>query len=264
MGLSMRAVILAAGSSTRLRPFTDFLPKGLLPVGGVPMLQRSIRHLLAVGIRDLVIVTGFEEEKLRTAVQGWFPGLPIEFVCNREYATTNNADSLLLARPAVDRTPFLLLDSDIVYDVQIAERALAAGETCLALRPSRTLGAEEVKVEIDRRGRVLAIGKEVHPSCAAGESIGIEWFSADASCALFETLERRIVGQGLVGEYYEAAFQEMIDGGCLMRAFDIEPFYASEVDTAEDLDAVEAALSATGRMAAPGAQPQRLPRAVPS
>jgi choline kinase len=246
----MRAVILAAGSSTRLRPFTDFLPKGLLPVAGVPMLQRSIRNLLTVGIRDVTMVTGFEQQKLRTAVREWFPGLSIEFIENRDYATTNNADSLLLARPAVDRSPFLLLDSDIVYDFQIAERALAAGETCLALRPSRTLGAEEVKVEIADGGRVVAIGKEVHPACAAGESIGIEWFSADASCALFETLERRIVRQGQVGEYYEAAFQEMLEAGCAMRAFDIEPFYASEVDTAEDLDAVEAALAAaSGRMA---------------
>jgi len=261
----MRAVILAAGSSTRLRPFTDFLPKGLLPVAGVPMLQRSIRNLLTVGIRDVTMVTGFEEEKLRTAVLEWFPGLSIEFIENRDYATTNNADSLLLARPAVDRSPFLLLDSDIVYDFQIAERALAAGETCLALRPSRTLGAEEVKVEIAGDGRVVAIGKEVHPACAAGESIGIEWFSAHASCALFETLERRIVRQGQVGEYYEAAFQEMVDAGCAMRAFDIEPFYASEVDTAEDLDAVEAALAAaSGRVAAHGLPAQRRPRAVQS
>ncbi|HWM87901.1 MAG TPA: phosphocholine cytidylyltransferase family protein [Kofleriaceae bacterium] len=249
----MRAVILAAGSSTRLRPFTDFLPKSLLPVDGVPMLERSIRNLMTVGICDFTIVTGFEEARLRGAVREWFPTLPVEFLCNRDYATTNNADSLLLARPAVGGDPFLLLDSDIVYDFQIAGRALAAGETCLALRPSRSLGAEEVKVEMADDGRVLAIGKEVHPACAAGESIGIEWFTAEASTALFETLERRIVGQGLVGEYYEAAFQEMIEAGCAMRAFDIEPYYASEVDTAEDLEAVEAALAAaSGRFAVPG------------
>lgn len=239
----MRAVILAAGTSTRLRPFTDHLPKSLLPVAGVPMLERSISNLLAVGLSQLTIVTGFQEEKLRLAVRGWFPQLAVEFVDNRDYATTNNADSLLLARESVAGGPFLLLDSDIVYDVPIAARAIAAGETCLALRPSNTLGAEEVKVEVDATGRVLAIGKEVAPSSAAGESVGIEWFSTDATAALFETLERRIVGRGLVGEYYEAAFQEMIDGGCAMRAIDITPCYASEVDTAEDLEAVEAALS---------------------
>ncbi len=240
----MRAVILAAGSSTRLRPFTDFTPKGLLPVDGVPMLKRSIRNLVLVGIRELTIVTGFEQEKLESAVRGWFPRLPVEFICNRDYATTNNADSLFMARAAVDGGPFLLLDSDIVYDQEIAARALAAGETCLALRPCRALGAEEVKVELGASGQVIAIGKEVHPACAAGESVGIEWFSARAARALFKTLERRIVRERRVGEYYEAAFQEMIEAGCAMRAFDITPYYAAEVDTAADLDAVESALSA--------------------
>jgi choline kinase len=239
----MTAVILAAGRSTRLRPLCDFVPKGLLPVDGVPMLRRSIRNLVKVGVSEFVIVTGFEEGKLRRAVGAWFPGLSVEFVYNRDFATTNNADSLLLARSAVDGSPFLLLDSDIVYDFEIAGRALAAGETCLALRPSRSLGAEEVKVETDGDGRVLAIGKDVHPACAAGESVGIEWFSAEASTALFETLQRRIVAEGLVGEYYEAAFQDMIDRGCAMRAFDIAPHYASEIDTAEDLDAACAALA---------------------
>jgi choline kinase len=207
------------------------------------MLRRSIRNLVSVGVSEFVIVTGFEEGKLRRAVGAWFPGLSVEFVYNRDFATTNNADSLLLARAAVGGSPFLLLDSDIVYDPEIAERALAAGETCLALRPSRSLGAEEVKVETDTGGRVLAIGKDVHPACAAGESVGIEWFSAEASSALFETLERRIVRDGLVGEYYEAAFQDMIDHGCAMRAFDITPHYASEIDTPEDLDAACAALA---------------------
>jgi L-glutamine-phosphate cytidylyltransferase len=239
----MTAVILAAGRSTRLRPLCDFVPKGLLPVDGVPMLRRSIRNLVRVGVSELVIVTGFEEGKLRRAVRAWFPGLSVEFVYNRDFATTNNADSLLLAKSAVAGSPFLLLDSDIVYDFEIAERALAAGETCLALRPSRTLGAEEVKVETDGDGRVLAIGKDVHPACAAGESVGIEWFSAEASTALFDTLERRIVTEGLVGEYYEASFQDMIDRGCAMRAFDITPHYASEIDTSEDLDAACAALA---------------------
>ncbi|HYU16704.1 MAG TPA: phosphocholine cytidylyltransferase family protein [Candidatus Acidoferrum sp.] len=247
----MKAVILAAGTSTRLRPFTDHMPKCLLPVAGVPMLERSIRNLLAVGLRELVIVTGFQEERLRGAVQGWFPGLAIEFVSNPDYATTNNADSLILARATVARGPFLLLDSDIVYDAPIAARAATAGETCLALRPSSSLGGEEVKVQVDAAGRVLAIGKDVHPACAAGESVGIEWFSPDATARLFATLERRIVGQGRVGEYYEAAFQEMIDGGCAMRAFDISPFYASEVDTPEDLEAVEVALALRGRAIAP-------------
>jgi len=233
----MKALILTAGMSRRLRPLTDHTPKCLLSVGGTPILRRALRNLLSVGFDDFTVVTGFEAAKVRGAIDEWFPELPVRFVDNGEYATTNNAYSLELAAPLCAGREFVLLDGDIIYDVAVVQRLLDAGPDCLALRTQGDIGLEEVKVAVDGNGRIEGIGKEVAVPSAIGESVGIEYFSAATSRELFRVLDQRVHRQGYINEYYEAAFQEMFDGGVSMRALDIAPHYAIEIDTREDLAA---------------------------
>jgi choline kinase len=233
----MNALILTAGCSRRLRPLTDRMPKCLLPVGGVPILLRSIGNLVGLGFDRFVVVTGHLAHKVPEAIGGAFPDLHVEYIDNPDYATTNNAYSLLAARPALDDTEFFLLDGDIVYDVPVVRDMLEHGPNCLALRTRGDIGMEEVKVHADASGRVLEIGKEVPVPIAAGESVGIEYFSAEVSARLFAILHDRVVEKGGANEYYEAAFQEMIDGGVALTALDIGENYAIEIDTREDLAA---------------------------
>jgi hypothetical protein len=77
-----------------------------------------------------------------------------------------------------------------------------------------------------------------------GESVGIELFSARTSRALFAALQQRIHAQGLVNEYYEAAFQQILDEGATLFGVDIGSLYATEIDTIEDLKAANARLAA--------------------
>src|SRR4029078_5557051 len=108
----MKAVILAAGCATRLRPYSDDTPKTLLPVGGVPILRRTITSLLRVGFDQFVIGTGYLEHMVRDAVGSWFPDLDVTSVPNDVFRTTNNAYSLLLTRKYVEDDGFILLDGD--------------------------------------------------------------------------------------------------------------------------------------------------------
>src|SRR5687767_11758946 len=104
--MSLPAVILAAGSSTRLRPFTDHLPKSLLPVAGCAMLERSLHHLTMAGVREVVLVTGFQADKLTAKVSQWFPRLSVTAINNDAYASTNNGYSLMLAASELAGRPF--------------------------------------------------------------------------------------------------------------------------------------------------------------
>lgn len=239
----MKAVILAAGCSRRLRPHTDFTPKCLLTVAGDPILQRAIQSLLAAQgakLTELVMVTGYREKQIHAAVHRWFPNLHVTFVSNPDYSSTNNAYSLLLASDAIAGHEFVLLDSDIVFDQGVVDAVWSSDiTTCLALRPSTECGAEEVKVEQDARGRVRRIGKDVELPLSAGESIGIERFSAAASGLLFGHLERRVRDEGRVNEYYEASFQDMIEAGTAMHTVDVGGHFCMEIDTPEDLGACE-------------------------
>ncbi|MBI4508000.1 MAG: phosphocholine cytidylyltransferase family protein [Deltaproteobacteria bacterium] len=240
----MKAVILAAGASSRLRPLTDEMPKGLLSIGGVPMLERSISALLGLGLEELVLVTGYLGDKVRAAVNAWFPGLRVHFVHNDEYATTNNAFSLRMTRPLVHGQEFFLLDSDIIFEPEVVGALMKSPHPdCLVLRPANDLTDEEIKVQVDPHGRVLQIGKHVPIPVSAGESVGIERFTAATSVVLFDTLDDRVGRRGFVREYYEASFQQMIDGGVELRAVDVGSLYCTEIDTLDDLAAAEKALA---------------------
>jgi choline kinase len=236
----MKAVILAAGCATRLRPHSDDTPKTLLPVGGVPILRRTITSLLRCGFDQFVIGTGYLEHMVREAVASWFPGLDVTYVYNQDFKTTNNAYSLWLTRPHVDGHAFMLLDGDVVFDVDVAEEMVARGPDCLAVRSVGEIGLEEVKVMADKEDRVLAIGKHVPVRSAMGESVGIELFSGASSKRLYTALHQRVIDQGLVHEWYEAAFQQIIDEGSTLYGVDIGSMYATEIDTIEDLMAANA------------------------
>ena len=242
----MKAAILAAGARRLQRPAeaTDRdLPMTLVPVAGVPILRRTIISLMRVGFDEFVIGTGYLEPLIREAVASWFPQLDVTFVTNPEFRTTSTASTLLLLREYVDRQSFMLLDGDVVFDLGVVEELIERGPSSVAVRSVGELGLEEVKVTADNEDRVIAIGKHVPVRSAMGESIGIALFSAATSRTLFETLDARVRGQSLVHEYYEAAFQQLIDEGATLYGVDIGSMYATEIDTIEDLAAADLRLS---------------------
>lgn len=187
----MTAIILAAGTGSRLRPLTATLPKCLLPVGGVPLLERTLRALTGA-VDRAIIVTGFLDELVRAAAASLRLPFPLVFVQNTRVEHTNNNYSLWRAGPECAGEEILILDSDILFHRGILSRLLAAPhENALALRETGTRSAEEVKVIASPEGRILRIGKEVSPAAAAGESLGIERFSAEAARLLFDVLAMR-------------------------------------------------------------------------
>jgi choline kinase len=238
----MKAVILAAGSATRLRPLTEHLPKCLLEVAGRPILRRLLDHLAALGVTEVTIVLGYLGSKIREAVQHWSPEIRVTFVDNAEYASTNNGYSTLLAGPAASGHEFVLLDADIVCEREVIANVLRHPiPDCLGVRPSGELGTEEMKIVLDDQGRVRECAKTVDPKTAIGESIGINRFSPDASTRFFAALEERVRGKGLVNEYNDSAVQQMIDEqGYELWPVDLGTLYCAEIDTPADLAEVDA------------------------
>jgi choline kinase len=233
----MIGVILAAGIASRLRPLTASTPKCLLPIGGVPLLQRSLTSLEKTGIRDVVLVTGFLHEQIEAFVHTLSPNLDVSFIYNDRFESTNNNYSLWLTKPIVLGSDIVMMDSDILFDRRILEAVLGAfHRDVLALRKSHDLGKEEIKVECDKEGYVCRIGKEVDTRNAAGESLGIERLSGATTRLLFASLDRR---KGL-NEFYEASFQEAIDAGAKILPVETNDLPCIEIDTPDDLRAADA------------------------
>jgi choline kinase len=233
----MKSVILAAGVSARLRPLTDDIPKCLLRIGGKTILERTVDNLLAHDLDDIIIVTGYLQERIRDFLAGRYPRLKVAYIFNDLYATTNNIYSLWMTKARIGNGGMLLMDSDILFDKGILGLLLGSEHRDgLALRSDRQLGDEEIKVRVRPDGSIAEIGKAVDSAQAAGESIGIEKFSPDFTSRLFAILDRKIEKENQAGVFYEAAFQEAIDAGEKIFAVDIGPLKCIELDTAEDIE----------------------------
>ena len=231
----MKALILAAGIASRLRPLTDNTPKCLLNVGNKKILELTIENLLANNISDIIIVTGYLENLVKSFVKERFPQLKVESIYNELYASTNNIYSLWLTKDRFLNNDMLLMDSDIIFDKQIITELINSGyENCLALK-RHNVGEEEIKVKADEKGKILEISKEVIPSEAAGESIGIELFEKKSLIELFKIIDHKIKVEKQVNIFYEAAFQDFINNNGDIYTVDITRYYCTEIDTASDL-----------------------------
>jgi len=232
----MQAIILAAGMAKRLRPLTDNTPKCLLKAGGRTLLEMTIDNILKNGINEFVMVTGYLESMIKDFITAQFPQLNIVYLTNTDYENNNNSYSLWMTRDYI-KGDCLLLDSDILFDYRIISRLLEFPHTdCLAVTHNHPLGEEEIKVIIDSTNKIEHIGKHLDPSASFGESIGIERFSRDFLKKLGIVLDRKIVQENNVNEFYEASFQELYDTGNAMYAVDVSEYKCMEIDFPEDLE----------------------------
>ena len=123
----MIGVILAAGMAKRLRPLTDACPKCLLKIGERTLLQRTVDAMIAAGINELVVVTGYRAEMIREFLTKQYPSLNIHFIHNADYEHNNNIFSLWMTRPYTEGKDFLLSDSDILFDPQLIRAVWRGG-----------------------------------------------------------------------------------------------------------------------------------------
>ncbi|MBN1634415.1 MAG: phosphocholine cytidylyltransferase family protein [Ignavibacteria bacterium] len=241
----MQAVILAAGLAKRLRPLTDMTPKCLLDINGKNLLQMMVENLLKCDINDFIFVTGYRESMIKEYLDLNFKNINKIYISNQDYANNNNSYSLWMTKEFV-KDDMLLLDSDILFDYRIVKKLLDSEHgTCIALK-NHKLDEEQIKVIIDGNGKVLEIGKDVEISKSAGESIGIEKLSSDFLNEMFKILDRTILKENNVNEFYETTFQEIInmkDDKINMYGVDISDYECMEIDTIEDYEKAKLVVS---------------------
>jgi choline kinase len=241
----VKAVILAAGLGRRLESVTGGLPKCLVPVGGRAILDRMIERLVQAGLDRIVVVTGHRSDDVeRHLDRSPDPAArSAERVFNPRYADWGNFHSLLVAEPAIGGEGFVKLDADVVMDGALLPALLRApGPAALAVDCSGALGAEEMKARLDERGRVVELSKRIDPAAALGESVGIDRIDAELAPRVWSEL-RRLIDLGETDEYYERAYELLMEKGIGFSYADVSTCQWSEVDDAEDLAAAEALLA---------------------
>ena len=237
----MIGMVLAAGAGRRLRPYTDTLPKALVPVDGdTTILDIGLRNLAAVGLTDVTVVVGYRAEAVeqRQAALEARHGVRLTLVHNDKAEEWNNCYSLWLARDHF-ADGALLVNGDTVHPVEVERKLLAAREApgaaaiLLALDETKVLDEEEMKVTLDERGMMRRITKLMSPAEANGEYIGatlIESRAADALATALEATWKRDPDL-----YYEDGYQTLVDTGGEVGVAPIGPLPWVEVDNHADL-----------------------------
>ncbi len=235
----MRGIVLAAGGGTRLRPLTDELPKALLTVtdDGRSLLELAVANLAAAGVSDVTIVGGHAVDRIDELVPGLAQahGIPVTVRDNPRHAELNNAYSLWLVADVLAEGA-IVVNGDTLHPASV-ERTLLGADTdagiVLALDDHKTLGEEEMKVTLGDDGTVASITKQMEPSTAAGEYIGVTLVRPSAAADLADALERTF--QHDPATYYEDGFQTYVDDGNRVAVASIGEVAWTEVDDHDDL-----------------------------
>src|SRR5689334_15543673 len=186
-------MVLAAGAGRRLRPYTDTLPKALVPVDGDTTIPDiALRNFAAVDLRDVAVVVGYAAgavEERKSALEQRY-GVELTLVHNDKAEIWNNAYSMWLAREYFTEG-VLMVNGDTVHPVSVEETLLSnrGPDVLLALDTEKSLAEEEMKVQVDDAGALTRITKLMDPASAYGEYIGATLIEPAASPRLEEALQ---------------------------------------------------------------------------
>lgn len=235
----MIGLVLAAGAGRRLRPYTDTLPKALVPVDGdTTVLDLTLGNFAEIGLTEAAIVVGYRKEAVyerKAALEAKY-GLTLTLVDNDKAEEWNNAYSLWCARDVI-RRGVILANGDTVHPVSVERTLLAArGEgrkIILALDAVKQLADEEMKVITEGDKGVRRITKLMDPATANGEYIGVTLIEPEAADELADAL--RTTFERDPDLYYEDGYQELVDRGFTIDVAPIGDVPWVEIDNHDDL-----------------------------
>ncbi|WP_219471855.1 phosphocholine cytidylyltransferase family protein [Nonomuraea rhizosphaerae] len=233
----MLGMVLAAGAGRRLRPYTDTLPKALVPVDGeTTIMDISLRNLAEVDLREVVVVVGYAAQAVQERKEALERrhGVKLTLVHNDKAEEWNNAYSLWCARDYFAQGA-LLVNGDTVHPVSVEKTLLSAPETSdvlLAVDNVKSLAEEEMKVTLEGED-LKRITKLMDPAEAYGEYIGATLIRPGAAGRLADALKATFERDPQL--YYEDGYQEMVARGEKIHVAPIGEVDWVEVDNHDDL-----------------------------
>ena len=240
----MRVIILAAGQGTRLSPLTNKIPKCMVRLNGIPIINRQIKILSDLNIKDITIVGGYLSSKIDST--------HCELIRNKNYSTTNMVASLFCASKYFDsKDDIIITYGDIVYEKKVIESLLASDssisltsdsnwEEYWRLRMDDPLkDAESFKV--DKFNNIFEIGKKpTSYNDIEGQYMGIIRIKSEFTSKVFNfynSLDRNKMydGQTFDNMYMTTFIQKLIDHGFNVNSVFVENGWL-EIDTIKDLE----------------------------
>ncbi|TXD46431.1 sugar phosphate nucleotidyltransferase [Polaribacter sp. IC073] len=231
------ALLLAAGTGSRLFPITKDAPKCLTLVSDTSILERLVANLKKQGFKRLVIVTGYKGDCIVDFLGSQTGDLSIEYIHNPLYKTTNNIYSLWMARNTINE-PFVLLESDLVLENSLLSQMMYPDRMAVA-KMQPWLNGTTVTINKDNLVTQFQPGTIENYTDIRYKTVNIYSFSLSSWRAVSKKLNQYIT-EGSVNSYYEIVFSKLVaEKNLFLEAisFDAQPWY--EIDTIADLAEAE-------------------------
>lgn len=257
----MKAIVLSAGQGRRLLPLTAESPKCLLAArprcrscdetadGGrdgahaEPILGLQLGALARCGIERAVVIVGFGAEKVeRYLASHTFPGLAVETLYNPFYQSSDNLVTCWLARGAMHED-FLLLNGDTLFEDAVLGRLLEAPPAPIAVTidHKQDYDDDDMKVSLDERGRLLAIGKTLPAPTVCGESIGLLAFRGSGPKRFADALDAAVRRPEALQRWYLSVVNGLAQDTPI-DTVSIRGLWWREIDSPSDLEGAQAEL----------------------
>ncbi|MBN38075.1 MAG: nucleotidyl transferase [Opitutae bacterium] len=244
-----KAIILAAGQGTRLRPFTDFIPKTMVPLKGRPIIEYQMDCFQNNGISEVHVVAGYREDKLQVK--------RIQKKLNPAYDRTNMVASLYVLKDLFDGTSDIIISyGDIIFDNAVLAKMLKEhGDQISIIYDLNWLKLWSYRMEdplsdaesfkLDSAGNVKEIGKEaINEADVEGQYIGLIHVNQNFTAQFFSLYES-LAGSGQLFDgkdfdnmYMTSYLQMQIDRGTSISGVPIEGGWV-EVDSVQDKEIYE-------------------------
>ena len=232
----MQAVILSAGIGARLSTKKTSLPKGLLEIGGRPLLEYSLEALIQNGIKDVILVVGFQHEKIINRFGSRYRGLKIDYVFNEKYATSGSMYSFAMVQDVIE-DEILLMESDLLYEPRALNILLNAGYKNCILVTALSGSGDEVYICTNQRQEITALGKKIphkQTKNAIGELAGLSRFEGNFLDLVFKKSQKDIVDGKFEYHYEECVFETSKSTDPVYAVF-ADDLVWYEIDTEKDL-----------------------------
>ena len=228
------AIILSAGQGKRLLPHTEHCPKCLLSLGDKTILEWQIDTLLAAGLSEINIVTGFHATLIDELIARLYPGAQVKTLLNPFFDVSDNLASCWLARQAM-QDDFILLNGDTLFERAILDKVLHS-PTCpitLTIDYKDDYDDDDMKVEL-AGAQVVHVSKALTAGQTHAESIGLLYFRNNGAALFRQALEENMRQPKRLKAWFLSVIDALAGLG-LVTSCSIKGLHWAEIDFIDDL-----------------------------
>jgi len=235
------AILLAAGSGSRLRPITNNIPKPMANVNGEMIISRALKNLSNKGLNNIIIVTGYLGDKIRDFFGSEYKGMGISYIHNSIYESTNSMYSLWMALKALSSNErIIVIEGDVFFEESILDNIPDAdflwyGDSGIMDMDGCYLTSEEKKINEIKIYRNNERNKVTDKFLL--KSLGLLIIKPKLIDKIVSVLEEDIANKK-ENLYYDLIFAERLNHFNI-QAVDVKGKKWFEIDTPEDIKICE-------------------------